>query len=68
MPDLPNLEQRLAKLDAMDDSGWLDYLRQQQEVRERTTKLKQRRLAAQQKAPERRTLKSQGSWNFGVNK
>ena len=58
MPDLPKLEQRLAKLDEMDGSGWSDYLRQQQEMRERTAKLRQKRLAARQKAKRNGTLKS----------
>jgi len=48
MPVVPELEQRLAEVENKPDSGWLDYLRQQQEMRERTARLRELRLAKQQ--------------------
>jgi hypothetical protein len=48
MPDLPELEQRLAKFEDEHDSGWADYLRQQREMRERTARLRALRFARQQ--------------------
>ena len=47
MPDLPELEQRLAKVED-EPSGWTDYLRQQREMRERTARLRALRFAKQQ--------------------
>ena len=48
MPVVPELEQRLAEVENEPDSGWLDHLRQQQEMRERTARLRELRLAKQQ--------------------
>ena len=48
MPVVPELEQRLAEVENKPDSGWPDYLRQQQEMRERTARLREQRLAKQQ--------------------
>jgi hypothetical protein len=48
MPDLPELEQRLAQVKDEPDSGCADYLRQQQEMRERPARLRPLRFAKQQ--------------------